>query len=194
MQPHLGPGVLAPDGLCCPVLLRLATPAASLTTSAPLPGNAGYRDSLWHSRALLPGRQTFRTFTAELSRIAALELHREARRVLTPVLPRQQRPSGRTWKPLALPTFRSNQLHAGFVFGGQSVRFRYGPSGCLPPCAGPTKVSPADGGFYFRASSLRVTPPAAGYDYDAALGLASAGLSPASSAASLAAQVPGESL
>ena len=52
---HLCPGVLAPVGLCCPILLHLMTPSASLTASVPLPGLAGYRDGLWHSRTILPG-------------------------------------------------------------------------------------------------------------------------------------------
>ena len=46
-------------------------------SSASLPGSAGYSDGLWHSRAILPAPQTFRTFTAVLSRIAAFSLRRE---------------------------------------------------------------------------------------------------------------------
>ena len=48
-------------------------------------------------------------------------------------------------------------------------------------------VSLAVGGFYSRASSHQVALMAAGYNYDAGLGIASAGLPPASPAASLAA-------
>ncbi len=81
----------------------------------------------------------------------------------------------------------------GADFGGLSVRFRYGPPGCSPP--GLTRpaelnVSPAYQGFYFRASSHRVTPITAGYNYGAKLRIAPAGLSPASTAASLAALPP----
>ena len=74
---HLCPEVLAQDGLCCPTPHRLATSSASLRNSASLPGFAGYRRGLWHSRAILPAPQTFRTFTAVLSRIAAFSFRRE---------------------------------------------------------------------------------------------------------------------
>ena len=75
---HLSPEVLAPEGLCCPFLPRLATSSASLKTSVSLPSFAGYRDGLWHARILLPGLHTFRTFTAVLSRIAACSFRRES--------------------------------------------------------------------------------------------------------------------
>ena len=51
---HLSPEVLAQGGLCCPTPHRLATSSASLRNSASLPGFAGYRRGLWHSRAILP--------------------------------------------------------------------------------------------------------------------------------------------
>ena len=57
---HLSPEVLAQGGLCCPTPHRLATSSASLRNSASLPGFAGYRRGLWHSRAILPAPQTFR--------------------------------------------------------------------------------------------------------------------------------------
>jgi len=81
----------------------------------------------------------------------------------------------------------------GTHFDGSSVRFRYGPPGCLPPgLTRPAKlnVSAAFQGFYFRASSHRIAPIAAGYHYGAKLRIAPAGLSPASAAASLAALPP----
>ena len=74
---HLSPEVLAQGGLCCPTPHRLATSSASLGSSASLPGCAGYRRGLWHSRVILPAAQTFRTFTAVLSRIAAFSFRRE---------------------------------------------------------------------------------------------------------------------
>jgi hypothetical protein len=101
-SPHLSPEVLAPEGLCCPFLPRLATSSASLKTSASLPSMAGYRSGLWHSRVLLPGLHTFRTFTAVLSRIAACSFRRESG-TCTPILPYQHWPSGRGKKPLASP-------------------------------------------------------------------------------------------
>jgi hypothetical protein len=56
----------------------LATSSASLETSASFPSLAGYSNSLWHSRVLLPGLHTFRTFTAVLSRIAICSFRRES--------------------------------------------------------------------------------------------------------------------
>jgi hypothetical protein len=82
---HLGPEVLARAGLCCPCLHRLPTSSANLVPSDPLPSRAGYRAGLWHSRILLPGFQTFRAFTARLSRIAAFNFRRETQRVLFPI-------------------------------------------------------------------------------------------------------------
>ena len=101
-SPHLSPEVLAPEGLCCPCLPRLATSSAGLKTSVSLPSFAGYRDGLWHSRVLLPGLHTFRTFTVVLSRIAAFSFRRESG-TCTPILPYQHWPSGRGKKPLASP-------------------------------------------------------------------------------------------
>ena len=98
----LSPEVLAPEGFCCPFLRRLATSSASLETSASFPSLAGYRGSLWHSRTLLPGLHTFRTFTTVLSRIAACSFRRESG-TCTPILPHQRWPSGRGKKPLASP-------------------------------------------------------------------------------------------
>lgn len=43
---HLGPGILAHVGLCCPNRHRLPTPSASLAASVPLPGDTGYKDGL----------------------------------------------------------------------------------------------------------------------------------------------------
>jgi len=80
----LSPEVLAPVGLCCPYFPRLATSSASLKTSASFPSLASYRGSLWHSRILLPGLHTFRTFTAVLSRIAVCSFRRESGTCMPP--------------------------------------------------------------------------------------------------------------
>src|SRR4029434_6165853 len=98
----LSPEVLAPAGFCCPCFPHLATSSASLKTSTSFPSMAGYRGSLWHSRILLPGLHTFRTFTAVLSRIAVCSFRRESG-TCTPMLPYQRWPSGRGKKPLASP-------------------------------------------------------------------------------------------
>ena len=68
---HLCPEALAPAGLCCPGHQRLSASSANLEISVSFPGSAGYRRGLWHSRIILPDSQTFRTFTAVLSSIAA---------------------------------------------------------------------------------------------------------------------------
>ena len=94
---------------------------------------------------------------------------------------------------MASPMFRLNQLHAGTHFGDSSVRFRCGPPGCLPSVLTRPKwlgVHLAAWGFYVRASSPRVTPRTAGYDYGATWGPAPAGLAPASQAVSFAALPP----
>jgi hypothetical protein len=75
-------------------------------------------------------------------------------------------------------------------FGVSSVRFRYGPPGCLPSVLTRPKwlcVHLAAWGFYVRASSSWVAPRTAGYDYGATWGPAPAGLPPASQAVSFAA-------
>ncbi len=79
------------------------------------------------------------------------------------------------------------------VFGASSVRFRCGP----PVCSPPELTGPA--GLYLPASLPGLLLPGfqvtrsphmpAGYGYNAKLRIASAGLSPASTAASLAAPV-----
>jgi len=128
----LSPEVLAPVGLCCPYFPRLATSSASLKTSASFPSLASYRGSLWHSRILLPGLHTFRTFTAVLSRIAACSFRRESG-TCTPILPHQRWPSGRGKKPLAPPMLPPISFTWGPYVDGSFVRFRYGPPGCSPP-------------------------------------------------------------
>ena len=109
---HLSPEVLAPEGFCCPFLPRLATSSASLETSASFPSSAGYRGSLWHSRVLLPGLHTFRTFTAVLSRSAVCSFRRESGTCPPPCF----RTSTGHWvegrNPWHLQHSR-NQLHAG---------------------------------------------------------------------------------
>ena len=54
--------------------------------------------------AFLPGHQTFRTFTAVLSRIAAFSFRREIRYVHAPVLPYRRWPSWERRNHLASPT------------------------------------------------------------------------------------------
>jgi len=71
------------------------------------------------------------------------------------------------------------------------VRFRYDLSSCLPPLADRPGL-PGHGDFYARASNDSVTLVVAGYVYGGSWAAPPAGLSPARTAASVAApQVPG---
>jgi hypothetical protein len=83
----LRPEVLAPAGVWCPCLPRLATSSAGLETSVSFPSMAGYSDSLWPSRVLLPGFHTFRTCTPILSRIAVCSIRRESGTCIPPFFP-----------------------------------------------------------------------------------------------------------
>ena len=99
--PILDPEALAPAGLCCPSHQHFSTPSASLTVVIPFPATGGYRFDLWHSRIILPDYQTFRAFTAELSRIAAFNFRREPDTCTSQFLRCRHWPSGRPAKPLA---------------------------------------------------------------------------------------------
>ena len=109
----------------------------------------------------------------------------------TPVLPHRHWPSDKGEKSLATPNARSNQLHAELAFDDWFVRFRYGPPVCSPHRADQTCGAQCPLGLPrllrpgFQATGSPRVP--AGYHYDAKLRIASAGLSPASTAASLAA-------
>jgi len=76
---------------------------------------AGYRGSLWHSRILLPGLHTFRTFTAVLSRIAVCSFRRESGTCTPPFFRTStgHRVEGRN--PWHLQCSH-NQLHVGTQF------------------------------------------------------------------------------
>ena len=92
---------------------------------------------------------------------------------------------------MATPNARSNQLHAELAFDDWFVRFRYGPPVCSPHRADQTCGAQCPLGLPrllrpgFQATGSPGVP--AGYHYDAKLRITSAGLSPASTAASLAA-------
>src|SRR5262249_52083359 len=101
---HLSPEVLALEGLCCPFPPRLVTSSASLETSPAFPNTVGYSSGRWHSRILLPGLHTFRTFTAVLSRIAAFSIRRESG-TCTPILPYQRSTSCRANKASTYTAF-----------------------------------------------------------------------------------------
>jgi hypothetical protein len=76
---------------------------------------ASYRGSLWHSRILLPGLHTFRTFTAVLSRIAVCSFRRESGTCTPPFFRTStgHRVEGRN--PWHLQCSH-NQLHVGTQF------------------------------------------------------------------------------
>ena len=151
---HLSPEVLAQGGLCCPTPHRLATSSASLRNSASLPGFAGYRRGLWLSRVILPAPQTFRTFTAVLSRIAAFSFRRE---------PQYVRLSSSV-SALAIGQRRKNpwqlQMSARISFMRSLLSttgsFAFATALLFACLAGLTRpeglnVPPASRGFYFRA-------------------------------------------
>jgi hypothetical protein len=135
---HLSPEVLAPEGLCCPFLHRLATSSASLKTSASLPSMAGYRSGLWHSRILLPGLHTFRTSAPVLSRIAACSFRRESGTCTPPFFRTSagHRVEGRN--PWHLQCSR-NQLRAGTQFRRLVRSLSLRPSWLLASWADQTK-------------------------------------------------------
>src|SRR4029453_6757421 len=108
----LSPEGLAPAGLCCPCLPRLATSSASLKTSTALPSMASYSGGLWHARILLPGLHTFRTFTTVLSRIAAFRFRRESGTCIPPFFRTSTGHRGEGRNPWHLQHSR-HQLHAG---------------------------------------------------------------------------------
>ena len=136
---------------------------------------------LRHSRIILSDPQTFRTFTAVLSSIAAFNT--PGALMCTSVLPHQRWPSGRK-EALGGSVYPANQLHAGSPFS------------TLNPFALATALSPP-GLIRQKRDGLSVPQELPGflagsplapaeYDYDAKR-IAPTGLSPASTAASLAA-------
>jgi len=136
---------------------------------------------------------TFRTFTAELSRIAA---------VFTPGDPMRAFLSsfriGSSHRDVMNPLASTHYPHKSASMQGMSFR-RFGQlfafATALRFARPPTDLDqrwtvshPTYKGFYFPAyNRRRIAPLPAGYDYGAKLRIAPAGLSPASSAASLAA-------
>src|SRR5262249_29974963 len=89
-------------------------------------------------------------------------------------------------KGLGTPNNPAIRFARGTVFAATLVRYCYGLSGCWPPCTDLTSL-PANGGFYFQAFDGSVTLPVAGYNYNSVWTPLLTGLSPAGTAASLAA-------
>jgi len=108
--PFLDPEALAQTGLCCPSHQHLVTSSAGLTASIPFPDTAGYRFGLWHSRIILPDCQTFRAFTAELSRIAAFNFRREPDSCSPQFLQSRHWSSNRSGKLLTLHQYPFRRL------------------------------------------------------------------------------------
>jgi hypothetical protein len=99
---------------------------------------AGYSGGLWHSRILLPGLHTFRTFTAVLSRIAVCSFRRESGTCMPPFFRTSagHRVEGRN--PWHLQCSR-NQLHAGTQFRRLVRSLSLQPSWLLASWADQTK-------------------------------------------------------
>ena len=91
--------------------------------------------------------------------------------------------------PLAAPITPQISSMRGPIFGASSVRFRYGPPVCSPPELTGPAGRPCKPPGAFTSGLTRSPRMPAGYHYDAKLRIASAGLSPASTATSLAAPV-----
>src|SRR4051812_30000591 len=96
------------------------------------------------------------------------------------------RPSPRSER-LGTPINPAIRFTRGSSFEASLVRICYGLSGCSPPWTDRTKFPWPTGDFYIQASGGSVALPAAGYDYNSNWTPLLAGLSPAGTAASLAA-------
>src|SRR3954469_14369333 len=96
------------------------------------------------------------------------------------------RPSPRSER-LGTPNNPAIRFTRGSSFEASLVPVCYGLSGCSPPWTDRTKFPWSTGGFYIQASDGSVALPAAGYDYNSHWTPLLAGLSPAGTAASLAA-------
>ncbi len=83
---------------------------------------------------------------------------------LYPVLGRRHWPSPFR-NGLGTPKYPHHPLPVGDGFRGFTGLHRYDLSGGLPPLADPTRVFPADRGFYSWASIRSVTLPDARYNY-----------------------------
>ena len=138
---------------------------------------------------------TFRTFTAELSGIAAV-CTPGIRCVLTSVLPHRRWPSGRV-ETLGIYQYpRESDSMRGAYFAASNERLlSLRPSGSLAILTDRTGVEPcsrqAHDGFLHPSSQVQGHPHTRGICYGAKPRIAPAGLSPASSAARLAARPPG---
>jgi hypothetical protein len=100
---------------------------------------------------------------------------------LTSPSPRDQR--------LGIPNIPAIRFTRGNHFGASQFTHSLRPASLLAPLYGSDQFL-AVGGFYFQASGVSVTLPAAGYDYNSDWTLLLAGLPPAGMTASLAARSP----
>src|SRR4051794_11852400 len=99
------------------------------------------------------------------------------------------RPSPRSER-LGTPNTPAIRFTRDPFFEASLVRICYGLSGCSPPWTDRTRFPWPTGDFYIQASGGSVALPAAGYDYNSLWTPLLAGLSPAGTAASLAAPDP----
>src|SRR4051794_39594577 len=101
------------------------------------------------------------------------------------------RPSPRSER-LGTPNSPAIRFTRGPLFEASLVRHCYGLSGCSPPWTDLTGFRRPPGAFSIQASDGSVALPVAGYDYNSNWTPLLAGLSPAGTAASLAAPDPSE--
>ena len=190
---HLSPEALAPDGLCCSAHHRsigLIRQSGELRVLSRTPVMDAVLDIQGSQHPVCPPH---RSFTTELSRIAA---------TCTPGDPVRASQFFRTGtgdrverRPLASPNTPASRIPCGERFFDAS----YGRSLSLRPSRLFASLSDRTRGTSSSLPTEAFTSPLPdagsprhpwGYDYDAKLRIAPAGLPPASSAASLAALAP----
>ena len=162
---HLGPEALAPDGLCCPAhrrLIGLIRQSGELRAISRIPVMGAVLDIQGSQH---PVCSPHRTFTAELSGIAAVSTS-GTRCVLTSVLPHRRWPSGRV-ETLGIYQYprKSDSMRGAYFAASDERSLSLRPSRLLASPSDRTEgtsVLPAHGGFYVPASGRRVAPTPVG--------------------------------
>jgi hypothetical protein len=203
--PRSGPGCSVP------IHRHLSAPSAPLAGTSRLPSSAGYTRRL--RCALRPRRPTSGSVLSLIvpCRHVALVCPRAVRRVLAPsccslrdsssstlsldsTLPNPPRSVSRGLTVSGLPGSPTcyDLPTCSPSFDGSDRTFRWVdfPLSFKPPGRGPAS-SQADEGFYFRAFNESVALPVVGYDYGGIWAPPPAGLSPAGTSVSIAAQREG---
>jgi hypothetical protein len=190
---HLSPEALAPDGLCYSVhhrLIGLIRQSGGLRVLSRTPVMDTVLDIRGSQHPVCPPHlPDFRCCTFEYCRLQ----YAGSPGACSSVLPHRHWPSGRK-ETLGNSNYPANQLHAGSPFRRLIRSLSLRPYSLLAPRADQTQAEPSPlrlPGLLLPGFQVTGSPRApAGYDYGAKLRIAPAGLSPASTAASLAAPLP----